>query len=46
MLNPNIKFFYGSPVISILNFLAKLAPLSEPVRLLTDNHPKMMEGHI
>ena len=46
MLNPNIKFFYGSPVISILNFLAKLAPLSEPVRLLTDNHPKMMEGKI
>lgn len=46
MLNPNVKFFYGSPIISILNFLAKLAPLSEPVRLLTDNHPKMMEGKI
>jgi nitrous oxidase accessory protein len=41
MLNPNVKFFYGSPVITILNFLAKLAPLSEPVRLLTDNHPLM-----
>ena len=51
MLNPNIKFFYGSPVISILNFLAKLAPLSEPVRLLTDHHPRMkpsakVEGRI
>ncbi len=51
MLNPNVKFFYGSPVISILNFLAKLAPLSEPVRLLTDNHPLMqpsasVEGRI
>ncbi len=46
MLNPNIKFFYGSPVISIVNFLAKLAPLSEPVHLLTDNHPIMREGKI
>ncbi len=44
LLNPNIKFFYGSPVISILNFLAKLAPISEPVKLLTDKHPKMREG--
>jgi nitrous oxidase accessory protein len=44
LLNPNIKFFYGSPVISILNFLAKIAPISEPVKLLTDKHPKMMEG--
>ena len=46
LLNPNVKFFYGSPVISILNFLAKLAPISEPVKLLTDPHPKMREGKI
>ena len=46
LLNPNVKFFYGSPVISILNFLAKLAPISEPIKLLTDEHPKMMEGKI
>jgi nitrous oxidase accessory protein len=46
LLNPNVKFFYGSPVISILNFLAKLAPISEPVKLLTDPHPKMTEGKI
>ena len=46
LLNPNVKFFYGSPVISILNFLAKLAPISEPVKLLTDKHPKMTEGKI
>lgn len=43
MSNPNIKFFYASPVISILNFLAKLAPLSEPVMLLEDPHPVMEE---
>ncbi len=43
MLNPNIKFFYASPVISIMNFLAKLAPLSEPVMLLEDSKPMMYE---
>ena len=43
LLNPNIKFFYGSPVISILNFLAKIAPISEPVKLLTDEHPRIRE---
>jgi len=46
LLNPNIKFFYGSPVISILNFLAKLAPFSEPVLLVHDKHPKMFEGEV
>ncbi len=46
LLNPNVKFFYGSPVISILNFLAKLAPFSEPVLLLSDAHPRMQEGEI
>ena len=46
LLNPNIKFFYGSPVISILNFLAKLAPFSQPVLLLSDKHPKMHEGQV
>ncbi|MCB4743616.1 MAG: nitrous oxide reductase family maturation protein NosD [Sulfurovum sp.] len=46
LLNPNIKFFYGSPVISILNFLAKLAPFSEPTLLISDKHPKMYEGEV
>ena len=39
--NPSVKFFYGSPVISMLNFLAKLAPFSKPVFLLEDASPKM-----
>ena len=39
--NPDVKFFYGSPVISLLNFLAKLAPFSEPVFLLEDKEPKV-----
>lgn len=39
--NSNIKFFYGSPVISLLNFLAKLAPFSEPIFLMSDKEPKL-----
>lgn len=39
--NPNVKFFYGSPVISLLNFLAKLAPFSEPIFLMEDEKPKL-----
>jgi nitrous oxidase accessory protein len=43
--NPNVKFFYGSPVISLLNFLAKLAPFSKPIFLLEDKKPKIrLEG--
>ncbi|KIM08075.1 MAG: nitrous oxidase accessory protein [Sulfurovum sp. FS06-10] len=43
--NPDVKFFYGSPVISLLNFLAKLAPFSEPIFLLEDEQPKVrLEG--
>ncbi|WP_456486000.1 nitrous oxide reductase family maturation protein NosD [Hydrogenimonas sp.] len=43
LLNPNIKFFYASPIISIMNFLARLAPISQPVLLLKDSHPVMFE---
>ena len=43
--NPNVKFFYGSPVISLLNFLAKLAPFTKPIFLLEDQKPKVrIEG--
>ena len=38
---PNLQFFYGSSVFSILNFLAKLAPFSEPVKLLEDSTPRI-----
>lgn len=39
--NPDVKFFYGSPVISLLNFLAKLAPFTAPLFLLEDSKPKV-----
>ena len=37
--NNDVKFFYGSPVISLLNFLAKLAPFSKPLFLMEDEKP-------
>jgi nitrous oxidase accessory protein len=37
--NSDVKFFYGSPVISLLNFLAKLAPFSKPLFLMEDKYP-------
>lgn len=43
--NSDVKFFYGSPVITLLNFLAKLAPFSEPIFLMEDLKPKLkLEG--
>jgi len=37
--NHKIKFFYASPVMSLLNFLANLAPFIEPIMLLEDTKP-------
>ena len=39
--NSDVKFFYGSPVISLLNFLAKLAPFTKPLFLMEDKKPKI-----
>ncbi|HIP18633.1 MAG TPA: nitrous oxide reductase family maturation protein NosD [Sulfurovum sp.] len=39
--NKDVKFFYASPVISLLNFLAKLAPFTKPLFLLEDKEPKV-----
>jgi len=43
LYNADVKFFYGSPVISFLNFLAKLAPFSEPLFLFEDKKPQLEE---
>ncbi len=37
--NNKIKFFYATPIISILNFILSLAPFIEPVVLLEDTKP-------
>jgi nitrous oxidase accessory protein len=39
--NPDVKFFYASPVISLLNFLAKLAPFTKPLFLMEDEKPQV-----
>jgi nitrous oxidase accessory protein len=39
MDNDWMLLFSGSPVVSVLNLLAKLAPISEPRRLMTDPKP-------
>lgn len=38
---PSASFFKGSAVLSLLDFLERLAPFSEPIILLTDPRPKM-----
>lgn len=34
-----IKFFYATPILSLINFLTKLAPFIEPTLLLEDKRP-------
>jgi len=41
MYDSDVKFFYGSPVISLLNFLAKLAPFTKPLFLMEDEKPRI-----
>jgi len=41
LYNENIRFFYGSVVMELLNFLAQIAPFSEPDLLATDEEPLM-----
>ena len=37
--NPDIKYFYGAPILSILDYLEKLAPFSKPQFILKDPKP-------
>jgi len=37
--NHKLKFFYASPVMTLLNFLANLAPFVEPVLIFEDKKP-------
>ncbi|WP_324170754.1 NosD domain-containing protein [Sulfurimonas sp.] len=41
--NNKIKFFYASPIMSLLDFLSKLAPFIEPILLLEDTKPLIKE---
>jgi len=37
--DPHLKFFYATPLLSIVNFIEKIAPFSEPLLLLEDSRP-------
>ena len=37
--NKNIKYFYGAPILFVLDYLEKLAPFSKPQFLLKDKKP-------
>ena len=38
---PNTRFFKGTAVLEVIDFLDRLAPFSEPELLMEDRHPKM-----
>lgn len=37
----HLKFFYTSPIFSIIDFIERLAPFSEPVLLMRDDSPRI-----
>lgn len=37
--HPAVRFFYGSPVLTFLDYLARMAPFSEPRLILVDRKP-------
>jgi nitrous oxidase accessory protein len=37
--NKNVKFFYGAPILEVLDFLERLAPFSKPKFVLRDRKP-------
>jgi len=37
--NCKVKFFYASPIMTMLNFLSELAPFIEPILLIEDTKP-------
>ncbi|MEN8249014.1 MAG: nitrous oxide reductase family maturation protein NosD [Bacteroidota bacterium] len=37
--NKNVKFFYGAPILEVLDFLERLAPFSKPKFVLEDKKP-------
>ncbi len=40
---PYAQFFKGSPVLEVLDFLERLAPFSEPMVLVEDDTPQLLE---
>jgi nitrous oxidase accessory protein len=42
--HPSTRFFYATPIVSLLALVEKLLPFSEPVELLADPLPRMPGG--
>ncbi len=40
MFDHHLKFFYASPLLSLIGFIEKIAPFTEPVLLLEDPKPR------
>lgn len=43
---PAASFFKGSPALSVLDFIERLAPFTEPLLLLHDGHPRMSKAFV
>ncbi len=41
MDRPTTRFFRGTPVMEMIDFIERLAPFSEPGTILTDNRPRL-----
>jgi len=41
---PNTRFFKGTPLLEVVDFLDRLAPFSQPELMLEDRHPHMRKG--
>jgi len=46
MDKPKAAFFQGTPVLSVLDFLERLAPFSTPLLMLKDDRPQMSEKFV
>lgn len=43
---PNAGFFKGSPALSVLDFIERLAPFTEPLLLLKDKEPRVSKDFV
>nr|WP_321265966.1 nitrous oxide reductase family maturation protein NosD [uncultured Sulfurimonas sp.] len=44
--NNKVKFFYGSTVLQLLDFMAQVAPFVEPILLLEDTKPLVIKRNL
>jgi nitrous oxidase accessory protein len=42
-LNPKTAFFYGSPILTLLELIEKITNLGDPIVVLTDKNPQLLK---